>query len=131
MDKLYELKFEERPEYLLAEVTSETMNAEIARHYLTRIAEKCRDIDADHVMIIRNVPVMLADGDLFDTTNFFRELMRGIRVSFVNPHTAIEDDMEFAIRIGTNRGALYSLCNTIEEAEKWLLQSPRSKNEFV
>jgi len=35
-DKLYELRFEERPEYLLAEVISDQMNEAIARDYLSK-----------------------------------------------------------------------------------------------
>jgi len=66
---------------------------------------------------------MLPDADLFDVTNFFRSLMDDQHVAFVNPHSEISEDMEFAIRIGTNRGGNYHLFNTIEQAEDWLLET--------
>src|SRR5690606_13789805 len=119
----YELRFEERPDYLYAVIRSDRMNAKIARSYLSEIAEKVNELNVDHLMIVRDVPVMLPDGDLFATTNFFLEKMRGKFVAFVNPHEKISEDMEFAIRIGTNRGGLYGLFVSAEDAEQWLFDA--------
>lgn len=98
------------------------MNEKIAHSYLSEIAEKVRKLKVDRVMIVRDVPVMLPDGDLFSTTNFFLEKMRGKFVAFVNPHEKIAEDMEFAIRIGTNRGGLYGLFTSETAAEEWLIE---------
>src|SRR5690606_30231610 len=92
----YELRFEERPDYLYAVITSDRMNEKIARAYLSEIAEKVKKLKIDRVMIVRDVNVMLPDGDLFSTTNFFLDKMRGKFVAFVNPHIKISEDMEFA-----------------------------------
>lgn len=119
----YELRFEERQGYLFAEVKAERMDEKIAHSYLSEIAEKVKQTKTDRVMILRDVPVMLSDGDLFSTTNFFLDKMRGRFVAFVNPHTKISEDMEFAVRIGTNRGGLYGLFASEDEAEQWLLES--------
>ena len=64
---------------------------------------------------------MLPDTDLFFTTGEFLELMRDVRVAFVNPHESIHGEMEFAILIATNRGADFKLHGDIGSAEKWLL----------
>ncbi len=122
----YDLTFENRPAYLYAEVRSEEMTEAIARAYLTEIAEKCTQTGSKYVMIYRNVPVMLPDGDLFDTTKFFLELMHGRQVAFVNPHTKISEDMEFAVRIGTNRGGVYGLFNSVAEAEEWIFETSKT-----
>lgn len=119
----YKLSFEERRDYLYAVIRSDRMNEKIARTYLSEIAEKVKKIRANRVMIVRDVHVMLPDGDLFSTTNFFLDKMRGKFVAFVNPHIKISDDMEFAIRIGTNRGGLYGLFHSEKEAEEWLLET--------
>ena len=55
-------------------------------------------------MIGADVPVMLPDSDLFFTTNDFANVMKGIKVAFFNPYTAIADNMTFAVLIGNNRG---------------------------
>ena len=121
----YELRFEKRPDYLLAEVESGQMNETTAREYLGKIAAKCSETGAEAVLIIRDVPVMLADGDLFDITNYFLSLIGDRNVAFVNPHAEISEDMEFAIRIGTNRGGMYHLFSTVEEAERWIHASSK------
>jgi len=122
----YDLTFEKRPAYLYAEVRSEEMNETVARAYLAEIAEKCTQTGSKYVLIYRNVPVMLPDGDLFDTTKFFLELMHGRKVAFVNPHTNISEDMEFAVRIGTNRGGNFELFDSVNEAESWIFEASKT-----
>jgi hypothetical protein len=119
----YELRFEDRTGYLFAKVKAEKMNVETALSYLSKIAEMAGQTGHDQVMVVRDVPVMLSDGDLFSTTHFFLEKMSDTYVAFVNPHEDIGEDMEFAIRIGTNRGGLYGLFPSVNEAEKWLLET--------
>jgi hypothetical protein len=38
----------------------------------------------------------------------------------VNRHAKIHDEMNFAMTIGTNRGANYRLFDNVEEADAWL-----------
>lgn len=118
----YTLTFEERPGYLYARVSAGTIDAETAIEYLFKVAEKCDEIKCDRLMLERDIPVMLPTGDLFFTTQKFLERIKDIRVAFVNPHAPIREDMKFAIMIGTNRGALYSLHDNTASAERWLLK---------
>ncbi len=118
----YELTFDERPEYLHARIRSATMDQPTAREYLSKVANKVHQVKASKLMLERDVPVMLKDVDLFHTTQFFLNLIGGgIRVAFVNPYIQILEDMDFAITIGTNRGANYRLFDGVIEAEAWLL----------
>ncbi len=88
----------------------------------TRLRVVCTDPQHPTLMLERDVPVMLKDVDLFHTTQFFLNLIGGgIRVAFVNPYIQIHEDMDFAITIGTNRGANYRLFDGVIEAEAWLL----------
>jgi hypothetical protein len=119
--KPYELTFEERDGYLYARVKCATMTREIALDYLGVIAGECSRLKYKLMVIERDVPVMLPDSDLFFTTNDFTRMMRGIRVAFVNPHGELDDHMDFAMMIGTNRGARFTHHKTIESAERWLL----------
>lgn len=124
----YELTFEMRQGYLHARIRSESMDQPTALEYLRIVAERCTEEKAERLMLERDVPVMLKDVDLFYTTQYFLDLIRGTRVAFVNPYIEIQDDMDFAITIGTNRGADYRLFNGVVEAEAWLLGrvNPRS-----
>lgn len=117
----YELKFERRPEYLHARIRSETMDQSMAHEYLAKVAEEVHSVKATKLMLERDVPVMLKDVDLFHTTQYFLNLIRGVRVAFVNPYIEIHDDMDFAVTIGTNRGANYRLFKGVVEAEAWLI----------
>ena len=120
--KSYVLTWDERLGYLYAHLWSHQMTAEIAFEYLREAAEKCKELGYDKLLIYRDVPVMLPDADLFEATTFFLKLMEGRRVAFVNPHAEIAEDMDYAVTIGTNRGANYRLFNNFEPAEKWLLE---------
>src|SRR4029077_6336709 len=117
--KPYELTFEERDGYLYARIKADTMNREMALAYLGEIADKCAELNCRLLILERDVPVMLPSGDLFFTTQDFMNMMKGRRVAFVNPHSTIENHMDFAITIGTNRGADFALHNTVAAAEKW------------
>jgi hypothetical protein len=116
----YTLYFEDRPGYLYARVEAETIDAENALEYLFKVADRCDETKCERLMLERDIPVMLPPGDLFFTTQKFLERVKGIRVAFVNPHAPIREDMKFAIMIGTNRGAMYSLHDNTASAERWL-----------
>jgi hypothetical protein len=122
METPYELKLEQRDGYLYALVNATAMDRDIAMAYLSEIAAECDRLNCEGVLIERNVPVMLPDADLFFVTNAFLEMIDGRRVAFVNPHEPIEQDMAFAVTIGTNRGANYKLFDDVESAEQWLTQ---------
>lgn len=60
-------------------------------------------------MLVRDIPVMFAAGWLYFTTKDFHAAFDGIRVAFVNPYAAIENEMRFAILVGNNVGATFRL----------------------
>jgi hypothetical protein len=117
----YELLFDERSGYLYACVTADRIDRGSAVEYLKEIADRINRSDYDGLMLERDIPMMLSDADLFFTTQDFLNMTGLERVAFVNKHLPIKTQMEFAILIGTNRGANYRLFNVVDEAEKWLL----------
>jgi hypothetical protein len=121
--KKYTLTFTEHPEHLHAIIRCETMDRDIALAYLREIADKCSELRSRRLIVERDVPVMLPDSDLFFTTDDFMRMVPRVRVAFVNPYAQLQDQMEFAIMIGTNRGAEFSVHNTIDAAEKWLAEA--------
>ncbi|MFT3742754.1 MAG: hypothetical protein QM785_00540 [Pyrinomonadaceae bacterium] len=120
-ERPYELTFEQFPDHLYVRVKAEKIDRQSALAYLREVAASCRTSDCENLILERDIPVMLSDSDLFFTTNDFLEMMRGVRVAFVNPHLTIEDEMRFAILIGTNRGAMFTVHNSLDAARAALL----------
>ena len=118
----YELLFEERSGYLYVLVRADKATLEMAMEYLRLTAEKCSQILCDHVLLERDVPVMLPAVDLYFTTLYFLDLMKGKKIAFYNPHDSLQDKMESAILTGTRAGGHYRVFQSFPEAEKWLLK---------
>lgn len=118
----YDLTFEVREHYLYVCVKAPSIDRESALAYLTEIAQRRASVKSRRLMIVRDIPVMLSDSDLFFTTRDFLEMIGTTKVAFVNPHASIEDGMNFAMTIGINRGANYHLFGNTDSAERWLLK---------
>jgi hypothetical protein len=116
----YKLIFERRPRYLYARIEAEDIDRETAISYLREIANKSEELSENRVLLERSIPVMLSDADLLFTTEDFAEMMKGRKVAFLNPHTPISEDMDFAMVIATNRGAEFQLHRDTRSAEAWL-----------
>lgn len=121
-DEPYELRLEERPQYLYAHVSCETVSADVALHYLAKIADRCKEIGAERLMLHRDIPEMLPDGSLFWVSTKFQEMILGVKAAFINPYDANDASMDFAMQIGTNRGAIHRSFRSESDAEKWLLE---------
>ena len=119
----YHLIFEERPQYLYARVTADTITRETAMAYLTEVAARLKASRRKRLMLERCIPVMLSDADLFNTTRDFLEMIGSTKSAFINPYLSIDEAMDFAMTIGNNRGANYRLFNCPILAEEWLLDA--------
>ena len=118
----YELTFEHRPHYLFVRVTAPDIDREIAIDYLTEVARRFAAAGTGRLMLVRDIPVMLRDSDLFFTAKDFLRMIGHTTVAFVNPHAEIADGMQFAVMIGNNRGAKYNVFANEIDAEAWLLK---------
>lgn len=118
----YRLLFEERSQYLFAHVQAPNITRESAVAYLREVADRRSTTRSTRLLIVRDIPVMLSDSDLFFTTRDFLEMIGSTRTAFVNPYVEIDESMHFAMTIGINRGANYRLFSTVERAETWLLR---------
>lgn len=119
----YALTFEERPGYLYARVAADFINREIAMAYLTEVADRAHFLQTERLMLHRDIPAMLPDGVLFFVTAEFQKMIDPIKTAFVNPHLSNADAFNFAITVGTNRGARYNIFKNDTDAEAWLLRS--------
>ncbi len=120
-DKQYELTLEEREGYLYARVEAHTITEEIAMEYLQEVTDRCRELNCERLLVDRDIPAMLPDGTLFFVAAEFQKMIAGVRVAFVNKYLSNDDALEFAVRVGVNRGADYGIFDNQQDAERWLL----------
>jgi hypothetical protein len=119
----YELTFEERPGYLYACITATDINKQTALDYLQKVTDRVIASGYEAVMVERDIPAMLPSADLFFTAQDFLKMIGPTQVAFVNKYATIHQAMEFAMLIGTNRGANYRLFHDVSAAEQWLIGS--------
>lgn len=118
----YTLTLDERPGYLYAHVKAPIITEEIAMGYLKEVAARCVELGSERLLIHRDIPEMLPDGALFFVAVDFQKMISGIRTAFVNPHLTNDEALDFAVRVGLNRGADYATFNNDTDAEAWLMR---------
>jgi hypothetical protein len=119
----YQLTFTEHPEYLRADLTAETISAEIIRAYISEIVAKSNATGKNCVLLYRDIPAVLSAGEMFHTVNESLEALRGKKVALVNPHPSIHENVEFGVTVGKNRGGNYRTFNDVPTAQAWLLSN--------
>lgn len=118
----YDLKFEQRSQYLFAHVKADSIDPEAISSYLTEVADKRDETGAQKILVVREISGTLGIANQFHTTTDFTERMKGIKAAFVNPYPSNDEELAFAITVANNRGSKFKLFRDIEPAEKWLLR---------
>lgn len=117
----YELTFEERPGYLYAQVSAESIDEDMARAYLGEVAARCRELGTERLMIYRDIPAVLPTTAMYFAATHLGKLLHGIKTAFVNPYESNEKMLAFGATVGFNFGEDHALFNDPEKAEGWLL----------
>lgn len=118
----YTLTFTVHPDYLYAELMSEAVNTEIIRGYVNDILAKCDETGRSKILLYRDIPAVLSEGEVFHTVSESLRAFEGKKLALVNPHEAIRTAVDFGMTVGQNRGANYQSFPTVTEAEAWLLK---------
>jgi hypothetical protein len=118
---LYQLSFEVRPKYLYAELRARSISEEIIRGYVAELVAKSRESGRDLILLYRDIPAIMAAHQMFSTVSESLDALRGKKLALVNPHASIDDDLEFGLTVGQNRGGNYQRFTNIPDAEAWLL----------
>lgn len=120
--KPYQLTFTVHPEYLYADVKGETISAEIIRDYVGEIVAKSEETGKRRILLYRDIPAVLSGGEVFFTVNESLGAFAGKKLALVNPHAAIDSEIDFGMTVGQNRGGNYRSFNDVAAAEAWLLK---------
>lgn len=120
-NKPYTLTFTDRPDYLYAHLTSDTISEEIISAYVSDIVTESEAKDRHRIMLFRDIPVVMTEGDVFYTVSESLELLRGKKLAIVNPYPVIAKELNFGMTVGQNRGGNYAVFDDEGAAEAWLL----------
>lgn len=122
-EKLYQLSFTERSEYLYVELKAEEISLSIINQYVSEIVAKSDETGKKRILLYRDIPQVLSGGEVYFTINESLRAFAGRKVALVNPHKNLESSIDFGMTVGRNRGANYKSFQTVAEAEEWLLAS--------
>lgn len=120
--KEYTLTFEVRPGYLYAHLASDKITVDIIRGYVEEIVAKSRETGLDRILLYRDIPAVLTEGEVFHTVSDSLEALRGKKLALVNPYSDIEKPLRFGMTVGQNRGGNYASFDALETAEACLLK---------
>jgi len=120
--KPYTLTFTVHPDYLYANLTGETTSAEIINDYITEVVAKSNETGKHRILLYRDIPAVLSEGEVFFTVNQSLEALARKKLALVNPHEAIGGAVDFGITVGQNRGGNYHSFSNVADAEAWLLE---------
>ncbi len=119
----YELAFEERAQYLYAEITSKAISLERSALYLSEVAKRCREVAAKRLLVERHIPQTLSNVDVYKAVNALVDLLPpGIRIALVDSHINNRKRLEFGVRAARSQHLDAEVFSTVEAAEKWLLR---------
>ena len=121
--KPYQLTFTVHPEYLYVNLTGDKISAQIIRDYISEIVAECNATGRHSILLYRDIPAVLSGGEVFHTVTESLVALRGKKLAIVNPHTAIETEVDFGVTVGQNRGGNYGSFKTVADAEAWLLKA--------
>ena len=119
---LYNLEFDERPDYLRAYVTGEHDNFNISSQYWSEIAKKLAELGIKRVLVVEEIAEQSPMIDVFQLVSELADRgFRGIKVAFVDKFSSHQDLNDFGVLVGTNRGLFGKAFDNEAEAEAWLL----------
>jgi hypothetical protein len=122
----YELIFEDRPDYLYARITSDSIDDKMVLSYVQEVIDECRRTGNERVLIDRNIPKTLSNSDTFFTGAELAKMGIGqIRLALVDSRRENDQPLGLAMLVIKNRGGRLEHFRTVEEAEKWLIDPHR------
>lgn len=121
-NKLYQLTFEQRPEYLYAYITGDRDSYEISRGFWLEIAEMSQNTGYKKVLIEEDIPEAVSISDMYRLATELPQMgFYGVRVAFMDRYAEQNDLNEFGELVAVNRGMMGKIFNDINAAEEWLL----------
>ena len=120
--KPYDLKFDVRESYLHAYVSGEHDTLEICTAYWSEIGAKLKELGLMKTMIVEDIVEESSLADVYDLASQLGDMgFHGVKIAFVDRYSSHQDQNDFGVLVGTNRGLNGKAFNNEAEAEEWLL----------
>jgi len=119
-NKLYDIKMEDRGEYLYVLVGGEKLNAVIAASYWNEIAGKCFELEKMKVLIEKNFLESVGPADMIQMSSHVGKLLPTRRIAFLDRWGNDEINL-LGKTLARNRDVMMQVFQNVNDAEKWLL----------
>ena len=115
------LRFEDRPDYLYAEVAGPRDSRAISTAYWLRIAERCEARKALKLMVVENLGDFEGERDMVDMVDAIIAMGLGrLKVAFVTARVQEMARLEHGEILTIERGANGRVFESVSLAERWL-----------
>lgn len=115
----YNIKFEDRGEYLYALVGGKRLSPEIAKMYWDEIAEKCAELEISKLLIEKDFPKHVSPPEMLEMGVYLGSILAGTKIAFFDRYKN-EDVNELGKVVARNEGVILKIFENLDEAEKWL-----------
>ena len=120
--KPYQITFEQRPHYLYVYVTGEHDSYEISYQYWLEVAEYCKKINCDKILIEEDIAESVSLADVYKLASDLPKMgFLGVRLAFYDRYADQQNLNEFGELVAINRGLYGKIFNDLNKAETWLL----------
>lgn len=119
-DKPYNIKLENRDEYLYVLVSGETLTPEIAKMYWDEIAEICNTLRTSKIMIEKNFPKSVSPPEMLEMGVYLGKILSGKKIAFLDQYKN-DSVNELGKVIARQQGVILKIFKDTDDAEKWLI----------
>src|SRR5512141_722829 len=118
-EKPYDIRMEDRGEYLHVVVGGDKLTAQIASQYWREIAEKSFELDKMKILIEKNFKETVGPAEMIQMASYLSELLPTRRIAFFD-HYNHESINELGKKLVRNRDVMMQIFHNIDDAERWL-----------
>ncbi|HTK36852.1 MAG TPA: hypothetical protein VL325_00040 [Pyrinomonadaceae bacterium] len=118
--KPYDIKMEDRGDYLYVLVGGEKLTALIAASYWNEIAGKCFELEKMKVLIEKNFSESVGPAEMIQMSSHLGKLLPTRRIAFLD-RKGNDEINSLGKRLARNRDVMMQVFRNANDAEKWLL----------
>ncbi|HTK26712.1 MAG TPA: hypothetical protein VL327_09150 [Pyrinomonadaceae bacterium] len=118
--KPYDIKIEDRGEYLYVLVGGEKLTALIAASYWDEIAGKCFELEKMKILIEKNFEESVGPAEMIQMGSHLGKLLPTRRIAFLD-RWGNDEINSLGKKLARNRDIMMQVFQNVNDAEKWLL----------
>lgn len=120
-ERLYELSYENRPEYLYAYIKGDLSESKTKVECWDQIIRRCRADERERLLVVLDGPGNSTELDAFESSREIVDLgLQGLKIAYVDLDVANYESNQFGELVAGNRGAFAKVFTTEPEAHNWL-----------